>query len=113
MNERWEVSTKGNGTDGRGFEVCAELTPHTNSWGWFGPTKIRIEGMRFEEAKTRAQAICDGLNAAAGETRDHAAEVHRLNNELTKLTLENQALKRDIARVLAALAEYMAPEIGQ
>lgn len=44
---------------------------------------------------------------------DLAAEVHRLNNELAQLTLENQALKRDIARVLAALAEYVAPEIGQ
>lgn len=59
--ERWEVSTKGR--QGESFEVCAEVVPHTNSWGWYGSTKIRMEGMNFDEAKARAQIICDALNA--------------------------------------------------
>ena len=61
MKERWEVSIKGK--SGESFEVCAEVMPHINSWGWFGRTKIRIEGMSFEESKCRAQIICDALNA--------------------------------------------------
>jgi hypothetical protein len=59
---RWEVSTKG--AQREGFEVCAERLPHSNSWGWYGRDKIRMEGMNFEDSKRRAQSICDALNAA-------------------------------------------------
>lgn len=58
----WAVSTKGE--QGGRFEVCAEVEPHTPSWGWYGSRKIQVEGMGFEEAKLRAQIICDALNAA-------------------------------------------------
>jgi len=44
------------------FEVCAEQLPHMNSWGWFGPTKIRIEEAAFDESVRLAQIICDAMN---------------------------------------------------
>jgi hypothetical protein len=66
-DKSWQVSVKDarDTSDSRigAFEVCAELTPHITSWGWFGRDKIRIEGMGFDESKRRAQVICDALNA--------------------------------------------------
>jgi hypothetical protein len=59
-----------------------ELEIAMKRWRWRENLKDMIESDRGEWVRFE----------------DHAAEVHRLNNELTKLTLELAALKREKPR---------------
>jgi hypothetical protein len=59
---RWAAHIKG---EPGHFEVSVCHGKPSASWGWFGPSKLRIESSGYlAQALWRAQQIADALNAA-------------------------------------------------
>ena len=58
---QWVAHVKG---EPGGFEVSVCYGKPDLSWGWFGRTKMRIEGGDFADASARAEKIAAALNAA-------------------------------------------------
>lgn len=61
-DKHWVAHIKG---DVGSYEISVCYGKPDNSWGWFGPTKMRIEGGSVEYARARAEKIAAALNAAA------------------------------------------------